>query len=42
MLLVSADFDEIDSITGIRLLNNTKTHNTLRFEIWLSCGLEYY
>ena len=33
--LISGDIAEIDEITGIRVLNNTKTHQTLRFEVWL-------
>ena len=40
--LISGDIAEIDEITGIRVLNNTKTHQTLRFEVWLKCGLEFY
>lgn len=40
--LIAGDIEGIEEITGIRILNNTKTHNTLWFEIWLTCGLEYY
>ena len=40
--LFCGDIKNYDEITGIRILNNTKTHNTIRLEIWLKCGLEYY
>lgn len=39
--LLCGNITYFDDVTGIRILNNTKTHNTIRFEVWVKCGLEF-
>jgi hypothetical protein len=36
------DYQFYDTITGFRILDNVKQYQSIRFEVWFTCGYEYY
>lgn len=40
--LMCGDYEFYDVITGFRIIDNLKQHNSIRFEVWFTCGYEYY